>query len=73
MKERDEDWYWMVCYFVITWLLILFSGCHTDNRVRVKPTITHNHQNPELRLHVMRMMWADAQMRHYEKELNPTD
>lgn len=56
-------------------LLIIFviflAGCHSDNRIRIKPTLEYKidpAKKEMLRLHVTREMWAQKQLRDYEDE-----
>ncbi len=51
------------------WLLIiilLVAGCHSDNRVRIKPTVTHSEINPELRANIIWNIWAQEELRKHE-------
>ena len=52
-------------------LLILLTGCHTDNRIRVKPIPDFNispAKQAEYRLYVTRALWAQKQLKDYEEK-----
>ena len=60
-------------HIYIVFIVILLTGCHS---VQPKTTVSHNikfqrmseAQMAELRLCVMRQLWADTQLRLYEEE-----
>ncbi len=60
---------------LIVLLVLFFAGCHSDNRARIKPTLDYKiapAKKEMLRLHITRELWAQKQLRDYEKEqINP--
>lgn len=51
--------------------IVFLSGCHTDNRIRVKPTLDYKIdpiKKAEYRLYVTRKLWAQDQLRRYETD-----
>ena len=69
MNERDKNMLFPIIYcFIITWILILLSGC-TDNRIRIKPKTDIRlsvAKEAELRLYVLWSLHSQAVMKESE-------
>ena len=74
MNYCDGDRKLIGLFFIITWILlilILLSGCHTDNRIRTKPTLDYEidpAKKAEYRLYVMRRLWTEKQLKDYKEK-----
>lgn len=50
-------------------IILLLTSCHTDNRIRIKPTLDYKiapEKRAEYELYVIRTLWAQKQLRDYE-------